>query len=275
MFEKIIQLTGKKKGLTSIILAGVHGNEKCGVIALKKILPNLKIEKGRVFVGFGNPRALKTNKRFTEANLNRMFKKNSLLSKKEKESYEYKRAQFLKKYLRKADALLDLHATTTTNSKPFVICEKNSKKIVKYLPVRLVVSGFNKVEPGGTDYYLNNLGKIGICVECGYNQDPKSVKVAQKNILAFLKARGHLVNNLQPKKQKHIRMYSLYLTKTNNFTLAKSFVNFEKITKGQLVGLDGTKKVRAKKNSIILFACNRKKSNEEAFLLGKKERAWF
>jgi len=271
MFEEIIQIIGKKEGPTSIILAGVHGNEKCGVEALRKTLSNLKIERGRVFFGYGNPRAIENNQRFTEANLNRMFKEDNLLSENDKKSYEYKRAQFLKNYLDKADALLDIHASSTPNSKPFIVCEVNAKKIVEFLPIDLVVSGFDKLESGGTDYYMNNKGKIGICLECGYKEDPQSTKVAEENIFAFLKTRGHIANNLRFKKQSYVKMYDLYKTETNKFTIEKSFDDFEEIQKGQVIGIDGDQKIKSKKKAIILFARNREKTNEEAFLLGEKK----
>src|ERR1700674_4153678 len=115
MTDEVIELIGKEKGSTSMILVGVHGDEKCGVEAINKILPNLQIEKGRVLIAYGNPRAIELNIRFTEANLNRMFKSNDHLSESDKKSYEYKRAQFLKKYLDQADALLDVHASFTPN----------------------------------------------------------------------------------------------------------------------------------------------------------------
>ena len=54
MFEEITQLTGKEKGPASIILAGVHGDEKCGVEALKKILPKRYWKDfNNIFVQFG------------------------------------------------------------------------------------------------------------------------------------------------------------------------------------------------------------------------------
>ena len=273
MLEEITQITGKEKGPTSIILAGIHGDEKCGVDALKRTLLNLKIERGRVLFGYGNPRAIEANKRFVEANLNRMFKNDGLLSKNDMESYEYKRAQFLKSYLNQADALLDIHASFTPNSKPFVICEENAKGVIEYLPVDLIVSGFDKVEPGGTDYYMNSIGKIGICIECGYLGNPESTEIAQKGILAFLKARGHILNDVVAKKQSYIRMYDLYSTKTNNFTLSKTFYDFEEISKDQIVGIDGKKEIKTEKDSIILFARNREQIGEEAFLLGEKKNS--
>lgn len=273
MFEKINEIIGKENGPTSIILSGVHGNEKCGVEIFAKILPNLKIENGRILFGYGNPRSIETDQRFIDANLNRIFKSDDLLSKNEKESYEYQRAQFLKNYLNKADALLDIHASSTPNSKPFVICEANAGEIIKFFPINLVVSGFDKVEPGGTDYYMNSIGKIGICVECGYLSNPESDEIAEKSVFAFLKARGHVASDIDPKKQSYVRMYDLYKTKTNNFTLSKSFDDFEEVSEDQIIGIDGEKEVRAKKGSVILFARNQKQIGSEAFLLGKKRNS--
>ncbi len=273
MLKKITQIIGKKEGSISVIFAGIHGNEKCGVKALEKILPNLKIEQGQVLFGYGNPSAIEANKRFIGADLNRMFKSNDLLSRDEIKSYEYQRAQFLKSYLNQADALLDIHASFTPNSNPFVICEANAKGIIEYLPIDLIVSGFDEVEPGGTDYYMNSIGKIGICVECGYLDNPKSIETAEKSIFSFLKARGHILNDLAPKKQSYVRIYDLYLTKTDSFTLAKTFHDFEKVRKNQVIGKDGGKKVIAEKNGVILFTRNREQVGEEAFLFGEKKNS--
>lgn len=273
MYKNFIRITGKKSGPTSIILAGVHGDEKCGIEAFKNILPSLKIERGTVLFGFGNPRAIEKNKRFTESNLNRMFKSADLLSNKEKNSYEYGRAQLLKKYLKQADTLLDIHASFTPNSKPFIICEANAEKIVKYLPITSIVSGFDQIQPGGTDYFMNSIGKIGICIECGYLGDQKTTKMAKKNIIAFLKACGHISNDLQPKKQTYIRMYDLYKTRSKKFFLSKPFSDFERVLKGQLIGIDGKNEVRADKNSLILFARNRTRIGDESFLLGEKKNS--
>jgi len=271
MLDEIIELKSQNKGPTSIVLVGVHGNEICGIKALKNILPRLKVIKGRVLFGYGNPKAIKANKRFLEANLNRMFKEDKLLSKNDKKSYEYSRAQFLKKYLKQADILLDIHASFTPNSRSFAICEPKARRIAKYLPVNLVVSGFNRLEPGGTDYYMSSIGKTGICVECGYLGDTKSVNVAEKSILAFLGARGNIEKKVVPRKQSYMQMYYLYTTKTNNFVLSESFNDFEKVSKGQVIGIDGGKKVVAKKDGIILFARNRKQVGDEAFLVGQKK----
>ena len=45
MFEEITKIVGREEGTTSIILVGVHGDEKCGMEALEKILQFIKSKK--------------------------------------------------------------------------------------------------------------------------------------------------------------------------------------------------------------------------------------
>lgn len=271
MQNDVIEIVGDNSELVSVVLVGVHGNEKCGVAALENILPNLKINYGKVFFIYANPKAIAKNVRYTEANLNRMFKPDDLISDSDKQSHEYERAQFLKKYLDQAEVLLDVHASFTLASQRFAICENNALGIIEYLPVNLIVSGFDKIEPGGTDYYMNSLGKIGICVECGYLDNPSSTEVAENSIINFLKARGHIDNDLQPSAQTHIRMNTLYLAQTDSFTLRKDFADFAPLASDELIGYDGNKEIRAKKDCLILFARNTTGVGEEAFLLGERQ----
>ncbi|MBN1779373.1 MAG: succinylglutamate desuccinylase/aspartoacylase family protein [Candidatus Buchananbacteria bacterium] len=268
MTKDFIELKGKQAGPTSVILVGVHGDEKCGLLAIKKILPRLKIEEGLVLIGVGNPLAAQRNKRYIQADLNRMFKPAKSILASDKKSYEYKRAQVLKRYLKQADFLLDLHSSASRKSKPFIICQANARKIIQYLPVGLVVSGFDQKEPGGTDYYMNKIGKVGICVECGYTKDKKSTLLAEKSILNFLKAAGNIENNLTAGNKKiYFKIFQLYRNKTDNFVLKKQFADFEKINAGQIIGVDGSRQIKAKKSGLILFAHNRSQAGREAFLL--------
>lgn len=262
-------ILGPKPGNTSIILAGVHGNEPCGVKAIEKLLPKLKIKRGKVIFLLGNPDALDENVRFIEQNLNRMFaESNRDYTSKEKGSYEYKRAKFIKMFLKDASALLDIHSTRN-ECIPFVFAEKNAFNIVKYFPkeVKRIVSNINELEPGGTDGYMLESGKIGICVECGQHQSKKAEKVALKSIIAFLECRGHIDGHRKKTSKKEcITMRSIYITKTNSFKLSKKFTDFEEIRKGQLIGMDGTKEIRSSKDCLIVFAHDCNKIGSEAFL---------
>jgi succinylglutamate desuccinylase len=267
MENGIVEIIGETEGNTSIILAGVHGNEVSGIKAFEQIIPTITIARGRVIFALGNLKAIKQNVRFTEANLNRLFKDNP--SDVEKESYEYRRAQELKNYLDQSGALLDIHASNTPNSKPFIICENNADQIVQYLPTETIVHGFDQLEPGGTDYYMNKKGKIGIALECGYINDPKSVDVAVKNIVSFLSAAGHTDDAAKKSNHSYIQMERIYLSKTNKFILERPFDDFEIINKEQKIGLDGKEQIIAEEESVILFARNRDKIGEECFLMGR------
>jgi len=273
MNTEIIEVKGRESGPASMILAGVHGNEKCGVKALQNLLPSLQITRGTVFIGYGNPLAIERGVRFLDSNLNRMFKPSELLSEKDRASYEYDRAKFLKTYLARSGALLDVHASLAPNSRPFVICESNAQGIVEYLPADLVVSGCDQVEPGGADYYMNSIGKIGICIECGYAAAAQSIRTAAESILSFLQARGHIENRQIARKQSYIKVRGIYITKTDSFILSKPFADFEEISAGQLIGIDGEEEVRAERDSLIFFARNRGRAGDEAFLVGEKKNS--
>jgi len=268
--EKIAEIIGAENGPASIILAGTHGDEVCGIKALEKIMPSLKIERGRVLFGYGNPRAIERNIRFTEANLNRMFKDDALLSEKEKRSYEYGRSRFLMEYLDRSEALLDLHASFVPQSRAFIICNDNARETIKYFSPEIAVSGLDDIEPGGTDCYMNRNGRIGICVECGYLGEEDSTKRAEEAIIDFLAARGHIKADMKVHPNKSfIKVYILYITKTDSFVLSKKFEDFEEIAKGEMIGMDGREEVRASRDSVILFARNRGEKGDEAFVLGE------
>jgi succinylglutamate desuccinylase len=271
--EEIIEINGKANGPISVIFGGVHGDERCGFEALRDLLPDLKIDSGTVYFAYGNPRAIERDVRSTDSNLNRMFVSDDKICDIDKTSYEYERSLELKKYMDKAEVLFDIHASSIKNSPSFAICEPNSDGIVDYLPTGLVVTGFDAIEPGGTDGYMNNNGKIGICLECGYLADPKTTDIAKQAVVAFLKARGHIKNDLQKQKQSYVHMYTMYYSKTDNFRLERQFDNFEAINSGQLIGIDGETEIRAEKRCLIVFAHNGKKVGDEVFLLGEEKES--
>lgn len=268
--EDALIMQGNLPGSTSVVLVGIHGNERCGVEALNELLPNLAITSGRVIFILGNPRAIEQNVRFTEANLNRMFRNDEGIPPEQKASYEYSRAQYIKKYLDQADALLDVHASFTPGSRSFIIAESNSQLITERLPFNLVVSGFDATEPGGTDSYMNMNGKPGVCIECGYLGDPSSKDIAKEGILAFLAARGHISGNILYRNvQDYCHIDMLYITKNEICNLTKDFADFEQVSGGQLIGRDGATDIRAPYDGVILFAKSRSGTEEEAFLFGK------
>lgn len=268
--EKIIEFRGKLPGKTIAIIGGVHGNEICGVKTLDYLQDHLVPDAGLVYLIYGNPQAIEKKTRFIDMNLNRAFKADRELTDKEKNSYERKKALELMPLLKKCDAILDIHSSNSSKSTPFLICEPQSFFIAERMPLPIRSSGWDSLEPGGTDNFVNINGGYGMCIECGSNNDPQSYDIALKAVETFLTVCGIKKNPLpsKNKNQKEVRATYAYITK-NNFGLIREFDDFEKLRKGQLIGYDGEEKICSENNnSVILFARNREGSREEAFIIG-------
>ena len=163
----VTTLRGKEPGPHIVISGSVHGNETCGPDAFEEILPTLSLARGSATFVISNPKARERRVRFTEANLNRLFKSDEFISPEQKSTYEYKRSRELMPLFLEADALLDIHSGATPGMEPFAICNPLSGAVARTLGFPIVSWGWDVLEPGGTDDYMYLNGKIGVCVECG------------------------------------------------------------------------------------------------------------
>jgi succinylglutamate desuccinylase len=253
-------------------MGGVHGDEPCGIKVLEYIENNINLISGKLYLIYGNPRAIEQKVRQTDINLNRIFRNDNQISEKEKMTYEYNRSREIIRYLDKSDVLFDIHSSSIKGTEPFVICEPRCADIFKYFPVPFSCSGFDDIEPGSTDYYMSLSGENGICIECGYNGNEETKQVGIECIEISLALLGMIDGNIEQvvnKKQKRLKAVCLYKTKTDNFRLVKEFDNFEPIKKGQHIATDGDKKIFSDSNQFILFAHNCDKKGEEGFILLK------
>jgi succinylglutamate desuccinylase len=265
-----ILIEGSKPGPTSVILAGVHGNEPAGILAFEKIIPLLVVDAGKVIFDIGNPEAVKKGIRFMDINLNRMLLPDERLTAEQKETLEYGRSREIMQLLESADALLDIHTSRNEKSKVFAICEDNSLEIAAQLPVNLVCKGFDEYHPGSTDGFMKD--KIGICIECGQHLDLNAGQVAYRAIHAFLVAMGHLEKgNVYVYKQKILNIFHLHRNKMP-FVRSKKFVDFEAVPANMIIGSDGDEEIRAPEDCTILFALDAAESGSECFLLAKEKK---
>ena len=272
MSNSIFTFVGKQPGPTVTIMGGVHGNEPSGVIAIRELLPNFSVARGKVHFVIANLRAIEQNVRETDMNMNRAFKDESLFTdRRQLDSYERKRALEIMPYLNESEALLDIHSSSSEESTPFSICEPHSFDVVSRLPFQVVSHGWDVIHPGGTDYYMNKIGGKGICIECGYHLDKDGPAMAASSIQAFLILMGLIDGDIPPKipNQKIIYAHFVYHTKVN-FKLARKFGDFEEIKKGTVIGTDGGEEVAAEEDTVIIFARD-VEGKGEAFVLSKIE----
>lgn len=267
--EEPLIIESGKPGPTVMILGGIHGDELCGTEAVCRLMKNPpRIDQGKLIVMYGNLHAIKQKVRQTEANLNRMFLNDEIYSEEQKQTYEYKRAQQIKPYLEQSDILLDIHSVFDPNGTPFIICENNGGEIAQYLPFPIRCSGFDNAHPGGTDGYMNSLGKIGICIECGYHNDPLASERAMNSIDIFLKVVGLQNEDASPtinRVQRSLHVNFIYSNQYAPFTLVQPFRDFQTVKEGELIGYDGDHEIKSEKDQIIVFARERSEPYKEAF----------
>ncbi len=249
-------------GPNLVILGGVHGNEPCGVEAIRAL--NINPLKGKVTCIIANLEALRKKVRFINSDLNRAF----TFSKNDKESMV---ALEIKEYLDQADALLDLHSSFSKVSFPFVICEKQSLNLAKCLPVKFIVTNIDKFHQGSTDEYMNKQGKIAVCVECGNNDDTDATIRAKESIVDFCNFFEVIERKNSVKKELNKMVFKV----TGNYIAKKYFYpsqmlsDFANVKKNELLGVDGEDEIKITHDSYILFMTEAKKG-KEAFLKLKK-----
>ncbi len=265
--NSIIKIRGKKPGKTVAIFAGVHGNEKAGILALKKVVKEVNIIAGEVYFVFANPEAIKKDKRQIEKNLNRCFTKNN-----KGKTAEDELARKLMPILDECDALLDLHASNNKFCPPFIIAEKKAHDLARQMDFGILTWNWNKIEPGATDGYMHQQKKLAICLECGSVQNTsKNISLAEKSIYQFLQYYNCINKKIfyNKRKQRFIKVIRLAHQKTNNFSFVKKFKDFERLPTGKIFACDGKKKYIASKNECIIFPHDDKKIGDEVFIIGR------
>lgn len=253
----------EKKGNITTIMVWVHGNELSWPNAIIEIIKTLKIQSWKVFIIFANLKALQQNVRQTEKNMNRSFVQSNTGT-----TYEDKRAREIMKILEKSDYLLDIHNTLNIeNSIPFLISEH--PELWKYFDVEKIVSGFDELHPGGSDGYMNEIWKIWLCLESGSIYDPKWPEIAKKWILNFLKYTKNIVGIPETfSNQEYIKFDTIYKNKTLDFKFTKTFEDFEKIEKWQIIWYDGNTEIFSDRDGYIIFTYIPKYIGDEVFCLG-------
>lgn len=266
--KDVTQIDGANPGPTVAIFAGVHGNEKAGVYALRELLPTLQITKGKLYVVFANPPAIEQDVRMLAKNLNRCFTVENTGT-----TYEDVRARELMKMLDQCDALLDLHMFYDKVGQPFVICEDDAVPIARNFDVEIISTNWTEVEPGGTDGYMYAKGKIGICVECGpISKSREYTAFAKRTVYQFLKYYNMTDQDVTYSDiQKRVIKAEKVVFKTDDsFALEPGLKNFQRLKTNQLIAQSSQTKFRSGVNECIIFPHYGARIGEEAYILGKE-----
>jgi len=243
--RSITKKIGKMCGKTVAIIGGVHGNWI-----------------------YANPEAIRKNVRAVNKNLNRCF-----IAKNKGLTPEDIRARTLMRILDRCDAVLDIHASNSHKSTPFIICEKEAFEIARKMDFSIISFGWDIIEPGAIDGYMHYKGKPGLCLECGSVFDKENnLDLAIKSILQFLYYFGLTKSRAtyNQEKKTFIKVYKAIKKETERFLFVSDYNDFDSLTPGQVFAVDGLKNYIAKQDDIIIFPRARALIGGEAFILGRE-----
>ena len=244
---KSVRFDALAKGPHLVILGAVHGNEKCGTVAIEQLIQELEegslvlLSGSLTCVPIANPRAFVDNRRFCDRNLNR-----ALYVKENPQAYEDFIDPILCRILDQADVLIDLHSYASSGG-PFCFLGNSSEQEVslcRHLGVNDFVYGwsdaFGKAQADprdsmGTVEYVRSKGGIGTTVECGHHLNTDASTIAYNVIRAGL---GHLnlVKNTvsQQPVQRFVQMHSVYF-KDQAGLLETSWRHYDFVQAGQVL----------------------------------------
>ena len=289
MTVKIVTLRALEPGPVFTVLGAVHGNERCGPEAIRRLIDgfdrgDVVLRRGTLqLVPVANPRAYEQGVRFVERNLNRQFYRKDV-----KTHYEDHLDPVLCDLLDATQVLLDLHSYTSRGG-PFIFSGGNNAKefaFAQSLGVSDFVTGWGEAfgnadgsrEGQGTTEYARLGGAIAVTLECGHHTNADAPDIGHR---AMLRALDHL-DMLDPgcaaasqidrdatsDKHRYVRMKSVFRREAGA-SFAKPWQHFDAVARGEPMAiLAGGATIAAPEDGFIVLPKDKAAPGEEWFYFG-------
>ncbi len=260
--------SGQRPGPHMVILGGVHGDERTGIVVVEQLRDDFltgrqDLIQGKLTLVLGNEEAIRINRRgtTTDHNLNRMFTAGHLAGP-VLDFYESRRAHELAPLLATADISIDIHSTSVP-SRPFLPCAftPRHERIYRWFDADLVLTDPDYIiggERATTDEYVDSCGGTGICFETGFAGDTSrvfSVSESLRNILAD----QDLISDRRPLHRPDPSYCVYRLTRKviltgEGFSYNGPFPEpFQHVKKGEIIGYHGNRPETADHDGVIAF----------------------
>lgn len=292
-------IRGPKDGPTVIAVAGMHGNEPTGVVAIQRvidILEPLKEEISGRFVGLqGNITALLQDVRFVEEDMNRLWV-TSILDKVRRTPFESLKTPDrveLKELLCILDPIVlespdeeiiyvDIHTFSGTGGM-FSITPREERHVELLSQLKIpLVFGVEHALVGTSMEYVEDAGHIGFAFETGSHETKEAEENAYAGLLVLLVASGlvpanrlkhfgdyysYLMNKVEGYPHKVQFVYKHIIEEGDEFEMLDGFQNFDPVKKGDWLGNDKFGKVFAQNDGFILMPLYQKQGNDGFFIV--------
>jgi len=289
------RIDGESEGAILICVAGIHGNERAGITALRNVFNSLKGEEPNFrgeFIGIaGNLQALNRYKRFISKDLNRQFSSERAdwllnISDSELEGEDKEQKELLKlfialkkKYPDRKIVMMDLH-TTSASGGTFSIATQDSLsvRLCEELQVTTIL-GLESVLKGTTLNYFDEIGFTAMAFEAGQHEDPESISRMEAAIFLVLHAlksfNSKVVDDykstlakLRMKAPRKVNFkYRHQINSGDRFVMKPGYKNFQKIEKGEHLADDTSGPICSEIDGMILMPLYQPQGDDGFFVV--------
>ncbi len=260
-----------------IVNALIHGNEVCGVIALEHLFnAGIRPKRGKLTLGFSNVAAYQAfdpeepmASRFLDEDMNRVWDVATLNG--ERTSQEIERAREIRPLIDTADLLFDVHSMQHKTA-PVIVAGPLDKSVAmsKALGTPEIIvadtghaAGLRLRDYGG--FGDPGSPKTAVLIECGQHWEAASAAVALDSVYRWLLLHDMIPMDLAepnllplPARQRVVRVDAPVTVETEQFEFAHPFTGLETLAKGELIGTDGDKEIRAPHDGCVLIMPSRR-----------------
>ena len=244
----------------------VHGNEFGSLPAAVRLVEALNAGEikfgGKVSIFIGNPEAARENRRYLEADLNRVFLHTG------ESRHEDRRAQQIMPILDAADVFVDFHQTILETAQPFYIFPWQHSGWQWARAIRSadvwVTRGPNVTFSSGskcTDEYVSDHGRPGITVELSQKGfTDQAEQLCWHTMLTAMQVSdelgsGHDIGTLAERKADLLFYETRFSERFDKpeKALKPGLVNFQPVTVGEALHAPGSPTLTAPTSGAILF----------------------
>lgn len=290
-----------------VVIAGMHGNEPAGVIAVRRVLDRLRVGDvrfhGRVVALAGNREALRQRVRFVDRDLNRMWGDSASAAQPAdarpvpaEENEQAALTSAIGNALGSAAALsgtrpwvFDLH-TTSSISAPFALFTDRlvNRSIAMSLGIPLVL-GLEEELSGTVLDHFDSLGVAAVTVEGGQHDDPVSAHNLEAVLWQGLDAAGCLPagppggrkkwrGRLAERTRGLPRLFDVrhrhVIQPEEGFKMDPKHPNFEVVREGQRLASDRNGVVGAPADGLLFMPLYQPQGEDGFFIVRPILRMW-
>jgi predicted deacylase len=243
-----------------LLLGGVHGDEKPGVLALDRLAAEfssggLSLARGQLtIVPRANAEAVARGLHFIDENLNRIVRPHDAPA-----SREQGLAAELAALIAAHDAVLDLHGTPAPTV-PFAFLDDESVPVrgwAEALGAEFLVLGWPALYAGSdaltTTGFAQTLGKRAVTVEAGQNDDPAAAEFAFDAARRAIAHFGLIIGTPRRPKPKAVRLTAV-VRREREGKFERPWKNFDPVKKGEIVAryADGVEIVASEDAFVVM-----------------------